>query len=206
MSWLDAACGWGLGALADSIGWGAPGATRPKKKPLRPNRRHPCVCVRRALPDGTLFEGNCGETVGRKGRVKKGHDGGDGYDHGAELARDRARYQERRRLEMIRVNDELALLASMMFDGHEGGGDALTLAQIATGIETKHADVLSGRQYSLYCGLSKQNGAYPKTVRGEGGRFLWESKDVMANSTNIPIVQWRSHLFATRTTLSRGEL
>jgi len=107
---------------------------------------------------------------------------------------------------MIRVNDELALLASMMFDGHEGGGDALTLAQIVTGIETKHADVLSGRQYALYCGLSKQNGAYPKTVRGEGGRFLWESKDVKANSTNIPIVQWRSHRFATRTTLSRGEL
>ena len=162
-------------------------------------RRHPCVCVGRTLPDGTIFEGNCGEDVGRKGRVKKGHDGGDGYDREAELAYGRARRRRRR-------TDELALLASMMFDEPEGSGDDLTVAQIVTGIETKHADLISGRQYALYCGLSKQLGAYPKTVRGEGGRFLWESKDVTANSTNIPIVQWKAHWFATRTTLSRGEL
>ena len=138
--------------------------------------------------------------------MKKGHDGGDGYDREAELARRRARDRERRRLQKIRRTDELALLASMMFDEPEGSGDDLTVAQIVTGIETKHADVISGRRYALYCGLSKQRGAYPKTVRGEGGRFLWESKDAKANSTNIPIVQWRAHWFATRTTLSRGEL
>ena len=214
MSWPCGACGAGFAALAGSLGLATPGAHRPKdkgppqsgKKPLR-DHRFVCACVRYPPSDGTLIDGNCGETVRRHGRVKKGHEGGEGYDREAILMRDRIAHQVRRRqMQQQRANDELKLLASLMDDDDDSNRGWRTLAQIVTEIKHKHADVLSGRKYAVYAGISKSPGEYAKTLRGEPGRFLWESWYSHKKSTNIPMVQWSASWYDGRMSLNRGDL
>ena len=60
-------------------------------------------------------------------------------------------------------------------------------------------------KYSVYCGISKQRTAQSKTIRGEPGRFLWQSSQ-WKGTTNVPILQWTDTWYYGRTALNRGDL
>ena len=206
MSWLDAACGAGLGSLFDSLGLATPGNRPPKPKRNGPKRTYPCICASHpSAIDGTIVFTNCGQRVRRHGGLIPGHDGGEGYDREAILKKlaEQARLLKAKK-KAQRVNDELMLLKSLTLDGCNSS--QFNLAQKMTEIKKKHADILLGPKFALYPGLSKQSGEYAKSIRGEPGRFLWESKDIYRRSTNTPIIQWRLSWYDRRTVLLRGEL
>jgi hypothetical protein len=54
--------------------------------------------------------------------------------------------------------------------------------------------------------MSKQKSELSKTLRGEAGRFLTESKEVTRKSTNIPMVQWSRPWYYGRCSLNGGDL
>ena len=206
MSWLDASCDAGLSSLFDSLGLATPGNRPPKPKRNRPNRTYPCICASHpSAIDGTMVFLNCGQKVRYHGGLIPGHFTAEGYDREAILQKNREYHRLRREKKKAqRVNDELALLKSLTLDGCNSS--QFNLAQKVTEIKKKHADILLGPKFALYPGLSKQSGEYAKSIRGEPGRFLWESKDIKRGSTNTPIIQWRLSWYDRRTVLLRGEL
>ena len=139
-------------------------------------------------------------------KVAQGHEGPPEYDHHA-LMRANADKQKNRR---DNRNQRLAALwLSLLEESLAATRDIdmgdLNLAELLTEIEATNADVMYGDQYCAYCGMSKQCTATSKTVRGQPGRFLWESTQ-RKGSTNIPIVQWASTCYYGRTALNRGDL
>ena len=136
-----------------------------------------------------------------------GHEGGEGYDREAIAKKNRERQRlSREQKKARRVSRELALalLDSIMHHGYDSNRG--TLAQKITEIKKKHAAILYDPKFAVYPGMSKQSGEYAKSIRGEPGRFLWESPDLKPSSTNTPIIQWRARWFDNRTILYRGEL